>query len=239
MSIFIDMFIVLILVLGFIKGWQDGFLRSLVDCIGTAVIFIASFILKSPFAELLYKNLPFFHFKGTFAGISSFNILLYEGIAYVSLAIILSIIFKVVIAATGISGKLKNTTYAHKMPSRLGGMFFSFIEIYIYAFLLLYLGSMIPYTTGLVQHSSLGPVIINQTPALSASSRNLYKAVSKIYEYGIESDDNKLADYNSLEVLLKYDIITPENAEQLIKENKLKVEDADVLIEKYKKEKKK
>ena len=65
------------------------------------------------------------------------------------------------------------------------------------------------------------------------------KAVSKIYEYGIESDDNKLADYNSLEVLLKYDIITPENAEQLIKENKLKVEDADVLIEKYKKEKKK
>ncbi len=238
MSIFVDMFIIFILFMGFVKGWQDGFLRSLVDFIGTVVILIVSFIIKTPLAEILYKNLPFFHFKGTFAGISSFNILLYEGIAYISCVIILSIIFQTVIAATGISGKLKNTTYAHKMPSRLGGMFFSFLEIYVYAFVLLYLGSLIPYTTELVQNAHLSPVIINQTPLLSTGSKKLYKTVSQVYKICKDSEDNELADYNSLEVLLKYDIISPENVEYLVKEKKIKVDEADVLIEKYKKEKK-
>ena len=237
MSIFVDMIIIVILVLGLIKGWQDGFLRSMVDCIGTVVIFILGFFIKSPLSELLYKNLPFFHFRGTFAGISSFNILLYEGIAYISCVVLLTIIFQVVIAWTGVSGKLSNISYAHKLPSRIGGMFFSFIEIYVYAFLLIYLASLIPYTTEVTQQSSLGPIIIQQTPLLSNGTRKLYNAVDKIYKVCDGAEDNKAADYESLEILLKYDIITPENAELLLKDGKLKVEDADQLIKEYKEKK--
>ena len=239
MSIFVDIIIIVILVLGLVKGWQDGFMRSMVDTVGTVVIFIVSFLIKTPLSKLLYMNLPFFHFKGTFAGISSFNVLLYEGIAYISCVVLLSIIFQVVIAATGISGRLKNISYAHKMPSRIGGMFFSFIEIYVYAFLLVYLGAILPFCTSLVQNSTLGPIIINRTPVLSSGSKHLYKAITDVYNICDGAEDNDKADYLSLDVLLKNKIIDPENAKILVENKKITCKDADTLVKTYLQDKEK
>ena len=77
---------------------------------------------------------------------------------------------------------------------------------------------------------------MNSTPYLSKKVKPLMKASEKILkianDYKDQKDRNE-ANVKALDVLLKYKIISRDNAEYLVKTGKLKIKNIDKVIEKY------
>ena len=57
--------------------------------------------------------------------------------------------------------------------------------------------------------------------------------MTSLYVYLFGASDKSQADYEALEVLLKYDIITPSSVERLVDKGKLKIDNVEELIDKY------
>ena len=65
----VDYIIIIILVLCAFKGFKQGMLPSIVNLVGTFLVFIIAFYVKQPISTLMYENLPFLNFAGIFKGI--------------------------------------------------------------------------------------------------------------------------------------------------------------------------
>ena len=65
----VDIIIIVSIVLGVLIGFVRGFFKETVIFIGTILVVVLAFVLKNPLSLILYKNLPFFKFKGIFEGI--------------------------------------------------------------------------------------------------------------------------------------------------------------------------
>lgn len=74
----VDYIILIILILCALKGFKQGTIPSIINFIGTFLIFIIAFYLKQPISTLMYENLPFLNFAGIFKGVIAINILFYE-----------------------------------------------------------------------------------------------------------------------------------------------------------------
>lgn len=232
----LDIAVFLILIIGAYRGWKYGGFSSIISLIGSLLIFILAFYLKNPLSTILYENLPFQNFGGIFKGISSFNILLYEGLSYTLCIIILGIILRIILKLTGIIDKVINLTLVFALPSKILGLIFGALEFYIYLFVILFVMANIPATATMFKDSSLGAGILEKTPLLSHVTNDLYHSVSEVYDICVDyenNNDKSKGDYEALEVLMKYDIITPESVKKLSDKGKLKVDDIDSLIEKY------
>ena len=149
----IDIMILVLLVLGAYNGHKKGIFRSGISLIGTIVIVVIAFFLKNPISQLMYENLPFFSFKGALAGITSFNILLYEAIAYIICLIILTTILHVVITVSGVADKLIEWTFVLRLPAKIFGTLFGMAEVFVYTYMVLFVLSQIPATTEYIQNS--------------------------------------------------------------------------------------
>ena len=77
----LDLIVVVILILGAYRGWKYGGFSAAISLFGSLLVFVLAYYLKDPIAELMYINLPFRAFGGIFAGITSFNILVYLNVA--------------------------------------------------------------------------------------------------------------------------------------------------------------
>ena len=72
---------------------------------------------------------------------------------------------------------------------------------------------------------------------MSTITNDIYHTVTEIYDIAIKADgdaDKTKANYDALEVLLKYKVISTKNAKDLLDKGKLKVENSEELLEKYK-----
>ena len=232
----VDVLIIVILIIGAYRGWKYGFISSAVYLIGTLLIFILAFYLKNPLSALLYENLPFRSYGGIFSGITSINILVYECVSYLICIIILSVILKVILKLTGVLDKLINLTLIFALPSKILGLVFGALEYYIYLFVVLFVVAQIPTTAAYVHDSDMATGMISSTPLLSNVTNDLYNSVKEVYDIGdiySGASDKSQADYEALEVLLKYDIITPSSVERLVDKGKLKIDNVEELIDKY------
>ena len=83
----------------------------------------------------------------------------------------------------------------------------------------------------------LGNKILNSTPILSNVVEASYQSFQEIYSLKekYQNTPNK-NEYNkeALDILLKYSIITPEGAENLVENKKLDIDGVDDIIQKYK-----
>ncbi len=233
----LDIIVVIVILFGAFKGFKQGVIRSAISLVGTVVVFVLAYFLKNTISTLLYENLPFISFGGLFKGISSFNIIVYEAIAYFISLSLLFIVLKLVIKLTGIVDRLVKMTIILALPSKLLGALCKGLEYYLYVFVLLFILAQIPKTTGYFQDSNLGTNMVKNTPVLSTTTKDIYKSVTEIYTI-VKDRDGKTADevdYASLEVLLKYDVVSVHSVERLKEKKKLNFENIDVLIDEYKK----
>ena len=79
--------------------------------------------------------------------------------------------------------------------------------------------------------------ILNNTPILSSlagETVNVAKEFGTIKDKYENIDDNNQFNLETLDLFLKYNIVTPETAQKLIDSGKLKVEGAESIIDKYK-----
>lgn len=230
----IDIIIVLILLMGAVVGFKRGVIKSAVTFIGAIVVIILAFYLKNPVSKLMYTYLPFFNFAGDFEGLTVLNIVIYEALAFVIVYVILMSILQILISVTGVIEKVLNFTIVLGIPSKLLGALFGFFETYLFVFVALFLLSQIPVTNAYIKDSFVADKIANSSPILSGISENYYKAFEEIISIKDQNIHDK-NEYNrqSLDILLKYDIVDVYSARDLIESGKMPIDNAEGILDKY------
>ncbi|MCH5166359.1 MAG: CvpA family protein [Erysipelotrichales bacterium] len=223
----IDFVIIILFILGFLEGWRKGLLTSAVNFAANILIFVLALILKGPISLILIEHLPFINFSGIFADITALNIILYEGIAFIIVALILTILFRVLLKFTGLLNRVINATILFGLPNKIGGALINLLRYYLIAFILSFVISLIPAASLLVKQSLIADNILNKTPILSSMTKNLNESLTDIYNLVTSIDansDTEEINKESLEILLKYGIIKEETVNNLNESGKLKID---------------
>lgn len=232
----VDVLIIIFLVLGAFTGFKQGFTKSLVNCIGYIVIIILAFILKNPLSEFLMSFLPFFDFFGLIKGLTVFNIALYEIIAFVLVFSILLILLKILLLATTIFEKILSFTIILGIPSKILGMIIGIIKNFVITFGILYIINLTGVASEDMHKSVFNEPILNSTPILSniaGESIKVAKEFADIKDKYESTNSNNQFNLETLDLFLKYNIVTPQATQKLIDNGKLKIKGADKIINKY------
>jgi len=224
MNIF-DIGIILLFVLFIIIGFKNGVIKECVSLIGIILVFIISFSLKGILGNLLCTFLPFFSFTGAIHGLITINILMYQVIAFMIVFSVLLGIYAIVLKISKFLQKIVNLTIILWLPSKLLGAVVSFVKGYIVLFAV-FLVLMIPMKNQpIFYESSLVNMILYKTPILSTSTNSFTAAIGEVYDLGNKVSKNKLstneANLQTLDVMLKYNIVDKSTIERLVKMHKL------------------
>lgn len=236
----VDALIILVIIAGGLVGFKKGFTRELVSFLGVFLVIILSFLLKNPVSAILYEHLPFFSFGGMLKGITSLNILLYEIIALLIVMSILTIVLKVITMVTKVFETLLKFTIILGIPSKILGMVVGFVEGFVWVFIALYVLNLPVFNIKEVQESKYKDVVLENAPILSSLGNDTVKVIDEFTElkeqYDDDSIDSNEFNLQTLDVFLKYNVVTVESVEKLEKKGKLKIDGLDDLLKEYRKE---
>lgn len=215
----IDIILILLLTLSAITGMKRGIVRELAMLIGIVITYFVAFSFKGQVGLLLCRILPFFDFDG----LVSLNIIVYQLIAFMAIAVILFGIYRIILGFTGIVQKLVDISFILTLPSKILGFVVGLIEGYIVLFMIL-LVLQIPFKDNdLFINSKLSDSIVNNTFLLSSSLGQLDDCIVDIID--LTRDYNKSnSNQMNLKIIkleLKYNIISQEDLEKIIKTKKL------------------
>lgn len=227
----VDVVIFLLVLLGAALGFKRGVIRSVVSLVGTILVFVLSFVLKNPLSVFLYTYLPFFDI-----GITVINILVYEVIAFLIVFVVLLSALKFVVKITGIIETILKFTIVLGIPSKILGAIFGFIEMYVFSFIVVYILATFNVQSDLINNSNIAKKMLEKTPFMSSVIDDTYMAIREVTDLSKNNNSPKeKREQEGLEILLKYNILSPENANILIEKNKINIKDAKSIIEKYEK----
>jgi uncharacterized membrane protein required for colicin V production len=228
----VNIVIILFLTGGIIEGYKKGFLESTIKFIGTIVALVGAYMFKNPVSVFLYTHLPFFKFGGVFKGVSVLNILIYEFIAFVLVFLVILVILKIIYDATGLVNKLFSVVAFLGLPNKILGAIVGFIESLIALYFISFIFIFICNFFGFGMKESLVDTVVDipvlkETFGPSLNSINDIGVLAKDYK---DVQDKDEFNYKSLEILLKYDVITKENAKKLIDSKKLVIPNSEELV---------
>ena len=221
----IDAIIILIILLGGIIGFKEGAIKKATSIVGLVLVVIISFILKNKISVYFYENLPFIRLWGVFKGIQVLNIILYEMIAFLVIATVLMLVYRVLLGLTGLIEKFLKATVILSIPSKIIGFFIGLIEYYIWVYLALFILTLPIINLRDVYKSKSANYILEHTPILSKYTKKTIEIYDNIYDIIDNKDEKTDEEINeeALNTMIKYDIVTPESAEKLINQNKINV----------------
>ena len=230
----VDYIIIVILLISALKGFKDGLLPTLINLVGEFLIFLLAFYLKQPISVLLYENLPFLSFGGIFKGVIAINILFYEAIAYFIAIMGLSIVFAIIKKVTKIVEKILSLTILLSIPSKIIGAIIGALNGVLVCFLLLYIASIINTLAPYVNESKYGGIILKDIPIINNVASGFVNSVEEVYDTILhnENDTNK-TNLESVDILMKYDILSYESANKLIQDGKLNINGVESVVSKY------
>ena len=228
----IDIAIILI-ILGFgVLGAKRGVFKQLVTTLGFIIVVVLAFYLKNPLAEFLSLHLPFFEFNNA-ANASSFNIMLYQAVAFIICVIILQGILNILIRVTGIFEKILKATIILGIPSKILGFLAGIIEGFVIVFLALFFLNQPSFKIDVVNDSKLSNKVLKKTPILSNISSSMVNTINDIYDLTKDDSNDQLLDLKSIEVMLKHKLITKDYVKKLIDADKIKITGIDSVLNKY------
>lgn len=233
-----DVGIILLFVMFLIVGFKNGVIKELVALIGIIIVFIISFSIKGVIGNFLCTFLPFFKFTGSIIGITSINIFLYQAIAFLIVFSILLSIYAIVLKISKFIQTLVNITIILWLPSKLLGALVSLIKGYIVLFAV-FIVLMVPLKNNdLFSKSTLVNHILYKTPVLSKSTNNFTTAITEAYDLAASVNKQELssneANLETLDIMLKYDIVNKNTVERLIKLHKLdNINNIETIMNKY------
>jgi len=234
----IDAVIILLILLGGVIGFKEGAIKKLTSAIGLILVLIISFVLKNKISVYFYENLPFIRLWGVFKGIQVLNVIFYEMVAFLVIASILMIVYKVILGITGLIERALKATVILSIPSKIIGLFVGLIEYYIWVYIILFILTLPVINFREVYTSKVASFILTETPVLSEytdKTLEIYNEIYYVVEHRKDKTDKQI-NQEAMEIMLKYDIITVESAEELIRQNKVVVENESFLLKyKYKK----
>lgn len=234
----LDIVIALVLIMSAIIGFKRGAIKEVVSLVGIIIVFILAFSLKGVLGNVLCKWLPFFNFAGNLEGVTVLNILLYQLIAFLIIYSLLFSVYMIVVKISGIVQKIVHMTVILWLPSKLIGAVVAFITGYVMVFVVL-LALLIPLKdTDIFKNSKFANYIVYDTPILASSSENISTSINEIYELGEDLSKGDIskneANVKTMDILLKYKVVTAETARELVVLDKLDgISGLDKVIEKY------
>ncbi len=237
----IDIIIIVFILLGALVGFKRGVTKQLVSCLGLIAVVILSFLLKNPVSIFLYEHLPFFKFGGLLKGVTVLNILLYEVIAFLVVFAILMVALKLLLLATTLFEAILKATIVLSIPSKIMGAIVGILENFIITFIILYVLMLPIINIDITKDSNLGNKILKSTPILSGMVDKSFVVIEEFtdlkekYESATNANEFNL---ETLDLFLKYDIITINSVDRLVEKNKLVIDNIDIVLKKYRMEEK-
>ena len=234
----LDVAIILILIMSAIVGFKRGAIKEIVSLVGIIIVFIVAFAFKGVLGNVLCKWLPFFNFAGNLEGVTVLNILLYQLIAFLIIYSLLFSVYMIVMKISGIVQKIVHMTVILWLPSKLIGAVVAFVTGYVMVFVVL-LALLIPLKdTDIFRESRFANYIVYDTPILADSADNISSSINEVYTLGEELSKGDIskndANLETMDILLKYKIVSPETARQLIVLDKLDgISGLDSVIKRY------
>ncbi len=235
-----DFLIIIFIVLGAFVGAKQGFTKALVSFLGTIIVVVLSYFLKNPVSEFLMSFCPFFNFGGIIKGVTVLNIAVYEVIAFILVYFILMAILNAVLFATGIFEKLLKFTIVLGMPSAIFGAIIGAIKNYVIVFFVLYILSMPNFVdVGFVKNSKFREPILVNTPLLSNIAGSALEALDEfkgLADKYTDSTDTNAYNLETLDVFLKYKIVTVDTVKKLDESGKIEINGIETVLSKYEEE---
>lgn len=234
----LDIAIILILIMSAIVGFKRGAIKEIVSLVGIIIVFIVAFSFKGVLGNVLCKWLPFFYFAGNLEGVTVLNILLYQLIAFLIIYSLLFSVYMIVMKISGVVQKLVHMTVILWLPSKIIGAVVAFITGYVMVFVVL-LALLIPLKdTDMFKESKFANYIVYDTPILAGSADNISRSINEVYTLGEELSKGDIskneANLETMDILLKYKIVSPKTARQLIVLDKLDgISGLDRVIKRY------
>lgn len=231
----VDAIIILIILLGGVIGFKEGIIKKLTSVIGLILVVILSFTLKNYLSVIFYENLPFFDLWGAFKGIQVLNIIFYEMLAFLIIASVLTLVYRLFLGVSGLIEKILKATVILSIPSKILGFFAGLLENYIWVYLFLFVLTLPVINIKEIRESNLATSILEKTPILSKYTNKTLAIYNDLYNIidNKENKTNEQVNESAMDLMLKYEIITPSSARKLIDKNKVSVSD-DSFIDKYK-----
>lgn len=234
----LDIVIVLILIMSAIIGFKRGAIKEIVSLVGIIIVFIVAFAFKGVLGNVLCKWLPFFNFAGNLEGVTVLNILLYQLIAFLIIYSLLFSIYMIVMKISGVVQKLVHMTVILWLPSKIIGAVVAFITGYVMVFVVL-LALLIPLKdTDMFKGSKFANYVVYDTPILAGSAENISRSINEVYTLGEDLSKGDIskneANLETMDILLKYKIVSPKTAKELVALDKLDgISGLDSIIQKY------
>lgn len=232
----VDILIIVFILLGAFIGFRDGFTKTLVNAVGVIIVTVIAYVLKNPVSEILMSFMPFFNF----GGVTSLNIVLYEVIAFLLVFSILMIILKIVAVTTGIFETFLKFTIVLGIPSKILGAVVGAIKNYILVFFALYVLSLPTFSSWkFINESSYREPILSKTPLLSmvaSQTVSVFDDFASLKDKYENSDNTNEFNLETIDIFLKYKVVTPKTVNSLIDNGKLDIDGIENVLNKYKEE---
>ena len=234
----LDIVIVLILIMSAIIGFKRGAIKEIVSLVGIIIVFIVAFAFKGVLGNVLCKWLPFFNFAGNLEGVTVLNILLYQLIAFLIIYSLLFSVYMIVMKISGVVQKLVHMTVILWLPSKIIGAVVAFITGYVMVFVVL-LALLIPLKdTDMFKESKFANYVVYDTPILAGRAENISRSINEVYTLGEDLSKGDIskneANLETMDILLKYKIVSPKTAKELVALDKLDgISGLDSIIQKY------
>ena len=178
--------------------------------------------------------MPFIKLFGVFKGIEILNVIFYEIVAFLIIASILLLVYRIILKLTGVIESILKATIILSIPSKIIGFFVGIIESYIWVYIFLFILTLPVINIKEIYESKVANYIMTETPYLSKYTEKTIEIYNNIYDVveNREYKSNQEINEETMDLMLKYDIITIDSAKKLINDNKVTV--SSDYLEKYK-----
>lgn len=229
----IDFIIILVIISCMIAGFKRGFTRAFVSAVGFIVVIVLAYLFKNPVSVFLYNHLPFFKFGGIIKGVTAVNIILYEIFAFLIVVTILGFILHLIEKGTSIFENFLKLTIVFVPLSKIGGIIMGLIEGIIWSFIVLFIVSLPIFNIKELNDSKFRNVILKNTPLLSNMTEKSMDVISdfeKLKEKYEKEADTKAFNRETINLFLKYEVVSYDSVKSLIDSGKLKVDDKNKVL---------
>lgn len=226
--------IILVIILSFaLVGLKRGVFQSLVAVLGFFVVIYLAYSFKNVFGDFFVLNLPFTKYAFVPGGSVMLNVVAYESIAFIVLLIILGVIYKLILIASGVFEKLLKVTIILGIPSKILGFIVGALEGFVIVYFGLFILTQPFVRINLFENSKYAEKILKDTPVLSGIAENSLLIANEIDDT-IKSGSEENFDLKLTDLILKRKITSADVIQKLVDKKKVDIVGLQEVIDNYK-----
>jgi len=224
-----DIVIIIIIILSGMVGFKRGVFKEIILFLGIIVVFVLSYKLKNYIGDFLVLNFPFFNFAN---GANSLNIILYQSIAFLLIAVVLYTVYEFIVSVTGIFEKILRFTIILGIPSKILGFFVGLIKGVIITYVLLFFITQPALNLQFAKDSKYANIILTKTPILSSITDDTVSLIDDIYDLTKIENVNDM-NLRIIDLILENDVTSVKVVRKLVEKDKLNVKNIETILRKY------